>query len=738
MWGLHDHSLILRTALHRLLTKGLERVGLKRRWKYQTQLRNDQAGGLTFTEEEWEFEWGEVLRIATNKPRRQPITDSLRRHSSLRFSYESLEEVHISALAHTLRRPVIVLSDRTIKDMSGQDLAPIYFGGIYLPLEVNPTACYKSPVVLAYDSSHFSPLVAMQECEPPATAAAAAGGKSRLASKYARATSRKETVIPLVSPDSSLLPVQFVYDPQKKDVKEKWGKMEYPVGEFPDDIVRLLESYMNIRWIQLPAEAALVSRKAEEEGEGEDYDHLLPIQVPKVRFPAASIAQEAQPIYQKELVEKYLEHIKARFQEEKEARARREAEREEEEQRRLRNVTVPCEGEGCDMFGRPATNNLCSVCYQKALLAAEWEREEEREVAGEEGVRARDEPDVSDQYRSADVGSGQLAHASHGNPRRVELLPDLLEGRGSQREHVFGSTSPDSSGDSPTFTYYPQQQGWEEQDRNAGPAIPQHAAQGPHHHHQHQQSRGNGAAPISPSRQQQGAAKQALLPRDSSISSKQQQQTTVAPKEALAPVQTNVQREGGALAKDTPTALLQPARSRGHTPDENRPKSPTPTPPNRQTTHSKDTPALSPSKEPSTSSKGAVPISPAKSKAAQPPNSGAPPPKTGKGEQNAALGGQDASHVGKSSSSTPNWVSNLIFKKKSSPPSRRGGKYSRDNIVPLHLESPEDPQASDSGSSAKGARKKCKKVSCEFYGTPDCAGYCSSCYKTITKNRSAV
>ena len=143
MWGFHDHELILRTALHRLLTRGIEKEGIRRRWKYQTQLRNMEAGGLTFSPAEWDFEWSDVIRIATNRPRQHPTTASLHRYSSLRVRYESLEEIHIFALAHVLRRPVIVISDKVLKDMTGEDLAPIYFGGIYLPWDINPTACYK-------------------------------------------------------------------------------------------------------------------------------------------------------------------------------------------------------------------------------------------------------------------------------------------------------------------------------------------------------------------------------------------------------------------------------------------------------------------------------------------------------------------------------------------------------------------------------------------------------------------
>jgi hypothetical protein len=47
------------------------------------------------------------------------------------------------------------------QDVNGEDLAPIPFGGIYLPLEIEPSECSRSPLILAYDAAHFSALVAM-------------------------------------------------------------------------------------------------------------------------------------------------------------------------------------------------------------------------------------------------------------------------------------------------------------------------------------------------------------------------------------------------------------------------------------------------------------------------------------------------------------------------------------------------------------------------------------------------
>lgn len=45
-------------------------------------------------------------------------------------------------------------------------MAPIGFGGIYLPLECSPADCHRSPLVLTYDAAHFSALVVMEREAP--------------------------------------------------------------------------------------------------------------------------------------------------------------------------------------------------------------------------------------------------------------------------------------------------------------------------------------------------------------------------------------------------------------------------------------------------------------------------------------------------------------------------------------------------------------------------------------------
>ena len=49
------------------------------------------------------------------------------------------------------------------QDVHGEALAPVTFGGVYLPLEIEAGECSRSPLVLAYDAAHFSALVAMRK-----------------------------------------------------------------------------------------------------------------------------------------------------------------------------------------------------------------------------------------------------------------------------------------------------------------------------------------------------------------------------------------------------------------------------------------------------------------------------------------------------------------------------------------------------------------------------------------------
>lgn len=300
MWGFHDRELLLRTLLCQLLTTTDQGAGIYRRWKFQIEKRNKEAGGLQFSKEEWDKEWSEIVNISSCQDRNATDDRSVVNSPPNKYcgsvyqpNYESLEEVHVFAMAHVLRRPIIVIADRVLKGIGGEDLAPIYFGGIYLPLEYHYDSCYKSPIVLAYDSSHFSPLLSEEKKD---------------GSKYDRLSNRTDVIIPLVSPGGQLLPVQFMSDPKKvSETEDEKLNREIKEGKFPDEVMRLLETYLMIRWIQLDSPGAKQSPAHCVSSDAENWAF------PKERFVAAKITYETQPAYQKELVSNYIDHAHMKF-----------------------------------------------------------------------------------------------------------------------------------------------------------------------------------------------------------------------------------------------------------------------------------------------------------------------------------------------------------------------------------------------------------------------------------------
>ncbi|XP_051162054.1 OTU domain-containing protein 7B-like isoform X1 [Leptopilina boulardi] len=180
IWGFQDRNLTMREHLHNMLAEGKYRDAIFRRWKWRQTTLNATAG-LAYTEAEWQQEWQSVVDMASINPRNQTIT-----------SYQSLEEVHVLALAHVLQRPIIIIAETMLRDSEGVALSPINFGGIYLPLEIHAFECKRTPLLLAYHSAHFSPLISV-----------------------AKGQNNEERIyVPLVDPETGqLLPVPFAVDP---------------------------------------------------------------------------------------------------------------------------------------------------------------------------------------------------------------------------------------------------------------------------------------------------------------------------------------------------------------------------------------------------------------------------------------------------------------------------------------------------------------------------------------------
>ncbi|XP_038221981.1 OTU domain-containing protein 7B-like [Zerene cesonia] len=227
-YGFHDRLLALRTKVQGLL-EGEEgeamTEAIKRRWRWSEggALR---AAGLRLSEGEWAREWRESVRAASAEPRRpqppQPPQPSAAPH------YAGLEQLHVLALAHVMRRPVLVFADVALRDFRGDPIAPIPFGGIYLPLELDPATCSKAPILLAYDAGHFSALV---PCEP-------------LPSDGAR--------VPLEDSAQNPLPIRFNVDPGEDFRWDIEPDQKTINNLLPDEYQRtaMLEAYLDLERVE--------------------------------------------------------------------------------------------------------------------------------------------------------------------------------------------------------------------------------------------------------------------------------------------------------------------------------------------------------------------------------------------------------------------------------------------------------------------------------------------------------
>lgn len=227
MWGFHDRKLTLRTALHAMLATTEYKDALWRRWRFQQTRLNKQAG-LVYSEVEWAKEWDEIVSLAAPEPRQSKcgtrrrslaVTESIDDNAT----YESLEEIHITALAHVLRRTIIVVADTVLRDLNGEAMAPIPFLGVYLPFEVPAVDCHRAPLLLTYDMAHFSALVSMETAneQPP-------------------------PLIPLIDIENVLLPIHFCIDPGPSFEWKSYDGTEGNWALSDREHIALLKEYLDI------------------------------------------------------------------------------------------------------------------------------------------------------------------------------------------------------------------------------------------------------------------------------------------------------------------------------------------------------------------------------------------------------------------------------------------------------------------------------------------------------------
>ncbi|XP_059621538.1 OTU domain-containing protein 7B-like [Phlebotomus argentipes] len=229
IWGFHDRKLSLRSELFHVMSSPMLSEAFERRWRFQ-QTRVNKSAGFVFSDAEWRKEWEALVLMSSPEPREVSSASNLRRCSfpidridSATAVYESLEEIHVLVLAHVLKRTIIVIADTVLRDLNGEAMAPIPFGGIYMPLEVNPNECQREPLILAYDMAHFSALVRMDT-----------------------RGDRPNFLAPLTDNTFQLLPIQFGIDPGRDF---DWSAYDGTEGNYrltEQEKIALLSEYMSV------------------------------------------------------------------------------------------------------------------------------------------------------------------------------------------------------------------------------------------------------------------------------------------------------------------------------------------------------------------------------------------------------------------------------------------------------------------------------------------------------------
>lgn len=172
-WGVFDRD----NTLRRALADSLHQCDhyFYPRWK-ENEIIQAALLHYTVSEAQLQEDWGTLLSLAS-----QPGS--------------SLEQLHIFALAHILRRPIIVYGVKYVKSYRGEDIGYARFEGLYLPLLWEHSFCITSPIALGYTRGHFSALV---PTEPYSRIDAARDDREDI------------TFLPLMDCEMKLLPIHFL------------------------------------------------------------------------------------------------------------------------------------------------------------------------------------------------------------------------------------------------------------------------------------------------------------------------------------------------------------------------------------------------------------------------------------------------------------------------------------------------------------------------------------------------
>jgi hypothetical protein len=138
-FGVFDKDNTLRQLMYECMNNNS--YYLKSRWK-EHELLMAKTNQLNYTIDDIQLEqdWQNILQLAN-------------------IPGSSLEQAHIFALCHILRRPIIIYSIKYVKNNRSENIQKTYFEGVYLPLLWASNFCYKNPIILGYTRGHFTALV---------------------------------------------------------------------------------------------------------------------------------------------------------------------------------------------------------------------------------------------------------------------------------------------------------------------------------------------------------------------------------------------------------------------------------------------------------------------------------------------------------------------------------------------------------------------------------------------------
>ncbi|XP_069129293.1 uncharacterized protein [Argopecten irradians] len=338
LWGIEDSDQFLRTMLYLTLSEGDASLSngmsnkIQQRWKYsQDELKKLHPSEFNYdvTSMDISVDWHNIVRAASD------IVEPGR--SQAGTPYSTLEGVHIFTLANILKRPIIVLAERTARSVYGSSMQENSLFGIYLPMEIPPSDICKTPIVLGYSMNHFAPMV---------TQADSPDGQGS-----------SQNILPLVMEDYTNLPIRFL-------LREE----ELKAGD-------VIKRYMHVRNIPTVSESILpipgvvlqhlsihddldIVRVHRRECEQIFMNLGVSNMQPTVGGKPFVAASERVPVSSARTV--IPGAPQARF---------------DPVQRTnmpvstpTRRNTQPCVTQGCHMFGSPETGNMCSSCFNKYTI----------------------------------------------------------------------------------------------------------------------------------------------------------------------------------------------------------------------------------------------------------------------------------------------------------------------------------------------------------------------------------